>query len=136
MADTGLKISTDKVVNYLRCTGGYTSAVKEVAEREFTVAAAEQKGLKVTDEELQKASDAWRAFKGLLNAQDTMNWLATNSLTIDSYEDFLAANLLIAKFKHSLASEAQIENIFLDPQCQETAIDLLYYNWLAGTMGK
>lgn len=136
MADTGFKISTEKVVNYLCCTGDFASAVKEVAGRELTVAAAKQKGLKVTDEELQKASDAWRALHGLFNAQSTMNWLAANGLTIESYEDFLAANLLISKFKQALASEAQIEKIFLDPQCRDAALELLYSNWLAGAMGK
>jgi hypothetical protein len=125
------EISMEKVVDYLRCSGGFAPAVSEVARRQLTAAAAGQKGLKVSDGELQVASDAWRAFNGLLTAEDTKNWLKNAGLSMDSYEDYLETNLLISKFKEALAADAKIDKIFADPQNRDAAVELLYADWLA-----
>jgi hypothetical protein len=130
-ADPKMEISMEKVVDYLRCSGGFAPAVSEVARRQVTAAAAGKKGLKITDEELQKASDAWRAFCGLLTAKDTKKWLKNAGLAMDSYEDYLETNLLIAKFKEALAADAKLEQIFTTPQNRDAAVELLYSDWLA-----
>jgi len=127
-------ISTEKVVDYLRCTGGFAPALQQVAGRQLAVKAAAEKGLAVSDEELQQASDAWRAVNGLFSAIDTNECLEDLGLTIDKYEAYLETNLLIFKLKQALASEAKIEDIFSDPQCREAAIELLYADWLAGAV--
>jgi hypothetical protein len=129
--DIKLEISIEKVVDYLRCSGGFAPAISEVASRQLTAAAAAMKGLKVTDEELQKASDAWRAFNGLLNAEDTKNWLKNAGLSMDSYEGYLETNLLISKFKEALAADAKIDKIFTEPRNRDAAVELLYADWLA-----
>jgi hypothetical protein len=127
-------IPVEKVVDYLRCTGGFALALQDVAKRQLAVKAAGEKGLAVSDEELQQASDAWRTVNGLHNASDTNAWLENSGSTIDKFEAYLEDNLLIFKFKQALASEAKIENIFSDPQLKDAAIELLYGNWLAGAV--
>jgi hypothetical protein len=131
---SALVIRMEKVVDYLRCTGGFATALQEVATRQLAVKAAGEKGLAVSDEELQQASDAWRTVNGLLSAGDTSEWLANSGLTMDKYEAYLEDNLLIFKFKQALASETKIEEIFSDPQCREAAIELVYADWLAGAV--
>jgi len=126
--------SVEQVVDYLRCTGGFAPALQEVAGRQLAAKAAGEKGLTVSDAELQQASDAWRTVNGLLNASDTNMWLENSGLTIDKYEAYLETNLLIFKFKQALASEARIEKIFTDPQCKEAVVELLYADWLAGAV--
>ena len=126
--------SVEKVVDYLRCTGGFATALQQVAGRQLAVKAAAEKGLAVSDEELQRASDAWRAVNGLFNASDTNKWLENSGLTIDKYEAYLETNLLIFKLKQALASEAEIEKIFTDPQYKEAATELLYADWLASAV--
>jgi hypothetical protein len=133
-ADPKMEISMEKVVDYLRCSGGFAPAVSEVARRQVTAAAAGKKGLKVTDGELQKASDAWRAFNGLLTAEDTKNWLKNAGLSMDGFEDYLETNLLISKFKEALAADAKIDKIFADPRNRDAAADLLYTDWLASSV--
>jgi uncharacterized protein len=108
----------EQVVDYLCCTGGFAPALQQVAKRQLAVKAAVKKGLAVSDEELQRASDDWRAANGLFNAGDTKEWLESSGLTMEKYEAYLEANLLIFKFKQALASEARIENIFSNPQCK------------------
>jgi serine O-acetyltransferase len=110
------------------------TALQEVARRQLTVKAAGERGLVVSDAELQQASDAWRAVNGLFNASDTGNWLGKSGLTMDKYEAYLEDNLLIFKFKQALASEAKLEKIFTDPQLKDAAIELLYADWLAGAV--
>ncbi|MGE5418324.1 MAG: hypothetical protein ACM3UZ_16420 [Acidobacteriota bacterium] len=133
-ADSKPLVTMEAVADYLRCTGGFAPAAKEVGNRLITVTAAKTKGIKVSDEELQKASDAWRLFNGLFTAKETKNWLKNSGLTIDKYEDFLETNLLISKFKQTLAAEAKIRKIYKDLHCQEMATDLLYTDWLAQTL--
>jgi uncharacterized protein len=124
----------EKVVDYLRCTGGFATALQDVAKRHLAVKAAAERGLAVSDEELQQASDAWRTANDLFSAIDTIEWLEDSGLTTEKYEAYLETDLLICKFKQTLASAAKIENIFTDPQCREAAIELLYADWLAGAV--
>ena len=132
MATKEDSVPVEQVMDYLRCTGGFATALQEAAKRQLAVKAAGERGLTVSDEELQQASDAWRAVNGLLDASDTNEWLENSGLTIDRYEAYLEDNLLIFKFKQVLAAEAKIENIFTDQQSREAAIELLYTDWLAG----
>lgn len=104
-------INTETVVDYLRCTGGFASALQEVAGRQRAVKAAGEKGLSFSYAKLQQASDAWR-----------------------KYEAYLETNQLIFKFRQTLAAEAEIEKIFTDPQFREAAIELLYAEWMAGAV--
>ncbi len=125
------EVTVDQVLDYLRCNGSLGPAVSDVARREFTAAAAAKKGIKVSDDELQKASNAWRTMNQLYSASDTEKWLKNAGLSLESYESYLETSLLVSKFKQSLAAEAKIEKIFNDPVCQDRAVDLLYADWLA-----
>jgi hypothetical protein len=53
------------------------------------------------------------------------------SLLINFLTEYLEDSLLIFKFKQALATEAELEKIFTDPQSREAAIELLYADWLA-----
>jgi hypothetical protein len=134
MATKEDSVPVEQVMDYLRCNGGFVAALQEVTRRQLVVKAAAEKGLVVSDEELQKASDAWRTVNGLLSASDTSKWLEDSGLTMEKYETYLDDNLLIFKFKQALASAVQIEKMFSDPQCKDAAIELVYADWLAGAM--
>jgi hypothetical protein len=98
-----------EVVDYLKVSGGFKSAVGEVFRRRMTVEAAKKHGLTVSAKELQKEADIFRAERGMHKAIDTKNWLASNGLSVEAFEQFLETNLLISKFKDALGKRANLK---------------------------
>ncbi|MCC7571505.1 hypothetical protein KO465_09350, partial [Candidatus Micrarchaeota archaeon] len=94
-----LEVGVQEVMDYTRFTGAFAQNLREVVRRKMTVQAAREKGLEVTDEELQKAADVFRTVNNLTTAEQTTNWLQGRGLDLDTLENYLEANLLIYKFK-------------------------------------
>ena len=94
-----MKISVAEIVDFLRVTGRFQSVLREVVERKVTVEAAKRKGLRVTNQELQTAADAFRLTDGMKKASATEAWLKSLGITVKTLEDYLETNLLISKFK-------------------------------------
>ena len=100
-----IEIAVAEVVDYLRMTGQFSPALREVVQRKITAEAAKKARMKVSNGELQKAADTFRVANGLNKASDTDAWLKSNGVSLEAFEEFLEANLLINKFKDALGKE-------------------------------
>jgi hypothetical protein len=129
-----LEISVAEVVDFLRVTGRFLPAVREVVERKLTVEAAKKKGLKVTTQELQKAADAFRLTCGLKKASDTEAWLKSLGITVESLEDYLETNLLISKLKDGLEGKAASQKYLSSPVVKDAIRGMIYQEWLGKQM--
>lgn len=125
-----MEISVAEVVDYLRITGRFTPALREVVERKVTVEAAKKKGLKVTTPKLQKASDTFRAIHGLHKSSDTKRWLKSNGISEDALEEFLETNLLITMFKDQLEKKTSKTKYIASPAIKESVRQSIYQDWL------
>jgi hypothetical protein len=130
----GLEISVAEVVDFLRITGRFQPAVREVVERKLTVEAAKKKGLKVTVPELQKAADAFRLAGGLKKASDTEAWLKSMGISVEALEDFLEANLLIGKLMDTLEGQEVPQKYLTSPLVKDAVRGMIYQDWLGKQM--
>jgi len=126
-----LEVGVQEVMDYTRFTGAFAQNLREVVRRKMTVQAAREKGLEVTDEELQKAADVFRTVNNLTTAEQTTNWLQGRGLDLDTLENYLEANLLIYKFKEALFQEADQQKLLSLPAVQESLREMAYQEWLS-----
>ena len=129
-----IEVAVAEVVDYLRITGGFAPALREVVQRKVTADAAKSAGLKVTKAQLQKASDAWRLANGLNKATDTEAWLAANGVTVDALEDYLETNLLMSKLKDQLEEKTAKKKFLASEGVKESVRQMIYADWLAKAM--
>ena len=127
---TKLDVSVAEVVDYMRITDDFAPALAAVLERKVTVAAAKQAGLRVTAAERQAAADDYRAARGLQRARDTDRWLRSIGITLATFEQYVTANLLIAKFKKSLYEKAEKQVMMSSQELEEAATEMAYREWL------
>ena len=126
-----LEVGVQEVMDYTRFTGAFAQNLREVVRRKMTVQAAREKGLEVTDEELQKAADVFRTVNNLTTAEQTTNWLQGRGLDLDTLENYLEANLLIYKFKEALFQESDQQKLLSLPAVQESLREMAYQEWLS-----
>ena len=129
-----LEISVNDIVNYLRINGDFSEALAEVIHRKVTVQAAKAKGISVTEEELQKSSEAFRLAYDLGSADDTILWLKENGLTVENFEDYIEENILISRFKTLLEENTDMKKYLESEDIKEELRDMIYDNWLDETL--
>lgn len=89
--------------------------IAKVVARKIVEQAAEEAGIKIETEELQKAADEFRLVNKLQNSEDTWKWLESYSLSLDDFEEMIAINLLGNKLAEHLFGD-QIEPYFFQNQ--------------------
>jgi len=132
--DLEIEVSVAEVVDYLRLNGSFAPALREVVGRKATAAAAKKNKIGVSTQELQKASDMFRIERGLLKARDTEKWLKASGISVEALEEYLETNLLINKFKESLARKANKQKYAATPEVREIVKEMVYQDWLAKAM--
>jgi len=130
MAQQELEVSVSEVVDYLKLTEGFAPALREVVKRKITVQAAQKSGIIISDEELQRAADAFRIVNGLSKASDTENWLKSIGITMDKFEQYLETNLLMNKYKDTLEAKADKKKYIMTEPVQETIREMAYLEWI------
>ena len=132
--DNDIEVAVAEVVDYMKLTGSFAPALRNVVQRKVTADAARKSKIKVTGAELQKAADAFRLANGLNKAKDTERWLRANGITLDALEEYLETNLLINKFKNQLQKKASKTKYLKTEGIQESIREMAYQDWLANAM--
>jgi len=126
-----MEVAVADVVDFLRISGQFEPALREVIVRKITAEKARKQGLKVSKQKLQKAADAFRLMHGLNKASQTEAWLKANGLSLDALETYLEDNLLISAFKDSLVKKAGKTRIYNSAPVKETVREIVYQRWLS-----
>ena len=69
------EVSVREVLDHLRITGVYNQQIREVLAKNITAQIARDKGISVTDDELQRTADAFRMVNNLEKAKVFEDWL-------------------------------------------------------------
>jgi len=125
-----IEVTVAEVVDYLRITGQFAPALREVVERKVTAEAARKSGIKITTAELQKAADAFRVVNDLSKASDTARWLRSTGLSVEALENYLEINILISKFKDTLEKKTSKTKYLSTAGIKESIRDMIYQEWL------
>jgi len=107
-------IDPEDVIKWLCLTGGVRSACTGIIRNREVMKKANELGLAVSDEELQRFADTFRISLGLHSAQDTLAFLQRNGLSDDDFESFCVASLLTEKVKTHLADDKAVQEHFLN----------------------
>ncbi|MFV2066423.1 MAG: peptidyl-prolyl cis-trans isomerase [Pirellulales bacterium] len=108
----GREITEEDVVSRLKIGGAWFGALAELSNEALVRQAAEQEGLSVSDDELQKAFDDFRLSRGLHKADETHRWLTDEGLTVDEVESMLEAGILSQKLAEEVISDDAIDSLY------------------------
>lgn len=95
----GAKIGIAEFVDLLRSEGLMATLVARVSRRLLVTRLAEERGVAVTQEELQTTADAYRISTGMHSATATHLWLKDNQMTEDSFQDMIKSRVLERKLE-------------------------------------
>ncbi|WP_414566630.1 MULTISPECIES: peptidylprolyl isomerase [unclassified Anabaena] len=106
-----LKVSSDDIIYYIKLACQIPGVLEAIATQKIIADAADQAGIEITTEELQKAADNLRLANRLLKAEDTWAWLEKHHLSLDELEEIAKINLLSSKLANHLFAD-KIEPFF------------------------
>jgi len=110
-----ITITKEEIYHQVQLSCQIPEIVEKIIERKITISAAEEAGIEITKEELQKASDQMRKMSKLSNSQATWAWLEKNALSLDDFEEIVHFNLLSGKLTHHMFAD-KVEPYFYEHQ--------------------
>jgi parvulin-like peptidyl-prolyl isomerase len=110
-----ITITQSDILQQIKLSCKIPELVEQIISRKVIINAAEEVGIKVEIEELQKAADFLRLNNDLTSANDTWKWLEKYGLSIDDFEDIVYTGVVTAKLSQHLFSD-QIEPFFFENQ--------------------
>jgi hypothetical protein len=128
------KVTNDEVVEYLRLTGQYGQVYRDLVMRKTAVAAAQAKGIRVTEEELEEAAEVIRARYGFDSEEDEGKWVEMSGLTPKQFRNFVETNALVGKWKEHLRGGAKTESYLQGGLAASVVRDLVFQDWLLGEL--
>lgn len=112
-------ISQQEIIEQLKLSCQVPSVLEAIATRKILFNTAKDTGIKVENEEVQKAADALRAANRLIKAEDTWMWLQKHYLSLEDFELLAQINLLSLKLAHHLFAQK------VEPYFHENHLDYL-----------
>jgi parvulin-like peptidyl-prolyl isomerase len=121
------KIRPEEVIKFLALTGQFLNIFFEIIKYKEVLKKAKELGMSASDEQLQEFADQYRTTRGLYSSDEMLNFLKSNGLTEDDFEDFCEATILLMALKNHLATEKKIEEYFINnrPQFDLARISIL-----------
>jgi hypothetical protein len=110
--------------------GEFAPALRKVVERKVAEGAAREKGITVSDEELQRGADTMRIALNLHSAQETQEWLDASGLTLDDLEKHIEVNILMNKLKDALYQDADTAVYEKRDEVVDVVRELVFQDWL------
>lgn len=108
----GEAVSLQEVLRSAKWRGQLTF-IQDAANTTLIRQAAERRGIEVSDDELQRAADDFRAAHGLHDVQATEGWLAAKHLSFEDWELLLEDEIIIRKLREMLTG-GKVEQHFAE----------------------
>jgi parvulin-like peptidyl-prolyl isomerase len=110
-----INITNEDILHQVKLSCKIPEIVEQIITRKLIIAAAEEAGIKVEVEELQKAADQIRLVNKLDSADRTWQWLEKHSLSLDDFEEIAYLNLISGKLTNHLFAD-KVEPYFFENQ--------------------
>lgn len=110
-----ITITNEEILHQVKVSCKIPEIVEQIVSRKVIIAAAEEAGITVEVEELQKAADQIRLANKLDSADDTWNWLEKHGLSIDDFEEIANISLMSGKLANHLFAD-KVEPYFFENQ--------------------
>jgi parvulin-like peptidyl-prolyl isomerase len=103
-----ITITNEDILEQVKLSGRITEIIDEILQRKMILESAQEAGIKLGDEALQKTADAMRLMNGLQTVEDTWAWLEKNYISIDDFEQIAYNGLISANLaKHFFADKVE-----------------------------
>jgi parvulin-like peptidyl-prolyl isomerase len=116
-----ITISSEDILHQVKLSYQILSIVEAIVTRKIITSAAEEAGIKVETEELQKAADNIRLIGKLKSADDTWAWLQKHGLSLDDFEELIYNNVISGKLAQHLFAD-KVEPFFVEHQLEYAGI--------------
>ena len=110
-----ITISSEDILHQVKLSCQIPEIVEQIVSRKIVADAAEEVGITVETEELQKAADSLRLISKLNSAEETKVWLQKNGLSLDDFEELVYNNVISGKLAHHLFAD-KVEPFFVEHQ--------------------
>ncbi|BAZ49531.1 PpiC-type peptidyl-prolyl cis-trans isomerase [Nostoc sp. NIES-4103] len=110
-----ITITNEDILHQVKVTCKIPEIVEQIVRRMVIIGAAEETGIIVEVEELQKAADQIRLANNLNSANDTWKWLEKHGLSIDDFEEIADISLISGKLANHLFAD-KVEPYFFENQ--------------------
>lgn len=107
------KVQSDKIIEFLRKTTRFKEVYQAVLYQQVVDQAAQERGIIVTEEEIQAEADRQRREKRLEKSADTLAWLADEMIAVEDWEAGIGDLLLAQKLAEFLFAK-QVEKYFAE----------------------
>lgn len=115
-----LNISCEDIIRNIKLSCQIPGVVEAIATQKIIADAAQDAGIKVSEEELQQEGDSLRLEKKLVQAKDTWAWLKKHHLSLDDFEELANNNVLYKKLANHLFAD-KVERFFYEHQLNYVA---------------
>jgi parvulin-like peptidyl-prolyl isomerase len=110
-----ITVTNEDILQQVKLSCKIPEIVEQIVTRKVIIAAAEEAGIKIEVEELQKAADQIRLANKIDSADDTWKWLDKHGLSLDDFEEIAYISLISGKLvKHLFADK--VEPYFFENQ--------------------
>lgn len=110
-----INITNEDILHQIKLSCKITDIITEITTRKIIINTANEAGIKVETEELQKAADQIRFMNKLNSAENTWAWLKENCLSLDDFEEIVYSNVMSGKLATNLFAD-KVEAYFYENQ--------------------
>lgn len=119
----GDAIPLSNLLTYVKSNGA--QIIVELATRRIVAKAAAEMGIAASDQDLQAEADETRRSLGLHEAAATSQWLKTNKISLDEFEQIVADKVLASKLRKKL-SDGKVERYYVENQTKYEFVRLAH----------
>jgi parvulin-like peptidyl-prolyl isomerase len=116
-----ININSDDIVSQIKLSCKIPEIVEQIVSCHIIANTAQELGVKVEVEELQKAADQLRLANKLTSADDTWMWLKKHSLSLEEFEKMVYTSLISGKLAAHLFAD-KVEPHFFEHQLDYTTV--------------
>ncbi len=106
-----IQVQPEQIIEFLQKNIRYKEIYQETLYQQVITQAAGERGITVTDEEIQAEADRQRLEKRLEKAADTLAWLTEQMITPDDWEAGIRDKILAKKLANHLFAQ-EVEKFF------------------------
>lgn len=110
---SSITVTKNDILQHIKCSYRIPEMIDEIAKVKIIVSKAEELGIKIQQEDLQKTADIVRVVNGMKTAKDTWPWLEKHGLSLDDFEESIYTTLISSQLANHLFEE-KIEKHFVE----------------------
>jgi parvulin-like peptidyl-prolyl isomerase len=110
-----ITVTNEDILQQVKLSCKIPEIVEQIVTRKVIIAAAEEAGIKIEVEELQKVADQIRLANKIDSADDTWKWLDKHGLSLDDFEEIAYISLISGKLVSHLFAD-KVEPYFFENQ--------------------